>query len=658
MEKKGTSLTPGPLLWALVLLLLGASYLPLPPFVRTLLGVLSLGWTFLLWRSLPRKGPSLGEGSPGLLLGSALLFLILFCRSFQLTTLPFWPIGDEGILASLAIDQMKAWEWDLLVAEDRQEALGVWVLALFFKLFEPSLLSIRLFPALISLATCALAYWAARQFFPKGTAFLVLGLFGLCFWEFTFSRFCMRVILLVLVQCLCLGLLGLCLRRPGTGWAPWALGLSAGLGFYTFTSWAGVWIGLVLALALCAPASKVRAFLSIFLMGSAAVAAPMAWARLSPGGMSYIGGNFGGGLSPGLFLDYLRQVFWDGMKSFPFGSDWGGLLNPLFGALALLGAAVLFRRPSPRVRWALGLGLLSSMLPALLAQGIELHRITALFPLLTVMAALGVAELSWPLTSHPWGRALALIGASFCLDAYNFIARYCDPTLAPPGQQWRSQEHHQAYGLLKGHAEGEGPLLLFSEFNTDYDEKTLPVAAYPFDGLQDPAKGSRAKTVALLLPPGYAHSLQLEFPGTRVHSIVGTTLGRTRALALILVPLLSIPPDRLKAWREEHALHQKVHLSMREKLRSEDWGRYARSLEGPLPQGDRLLSAVRLEKLAFFAVLDGNFTGAANFYSKAYREGYPSPHLRRNRDRALALSTGTRPSSRPLPEGPAATLRP
>ena len=90
----------------------------------------------------------------------ALLFLIFFTRFYKLTTLPFWPIGDEGTFSSLAMDITRKWKWELLQGEGRAEPLFIWLSALFFKCFGPSLLAIRLIPALLSIMLSLTAYWA------------------------------------------------------------------------------------------------------------------------------------------------------------------------------------------------------------------------------------------------------------------------------------------------------------------------------------------------------------------------------------------------------------------------------------------------------------------------------------------------------------------
>lgn len=618
------------------LLLSGASYLPLSGLFRTVLASLAFGGAILLGLgrssedSTPRELGFLRSNTSLFVLG----FLLVLSRSFHLTTLPFWPIGDEGILSSLAIDQVKTWRWDLLVAEDRQESLGVWALALFFKLFEPSLFSIRLFPALISLFTCSITYWAARRFFPRSLSFLICAFFGFSFWEFTFSRLCMRIILLVLVQCLCYGLLGDYLRKLEKGHPGWVLlelGIAAGIGFYTFTSWPGVWLGLLACFVL--EGRKARVHLGIFSLISGLIALPMFLARLSPGGLSHIQENFAGNGSGFPFFPYLRQIFWDGTQSFPFGSDWGGLYNPLAGALVLTGAWTSFRRSTPKVRLAFGACLFFSALPAALSQGIELHRLAAWFPLLTVLAAFGVQELATLPSRFPSGRiVLVLLGLSGILDAYNFVDRYSDPSFAPPGQQWRSVEYQQAYTLLKDWNEKKGPILFFSEFNTDYDDKTLMVASYPFDGLQRSGIRDRCTTAALLLHPDYAAFLESEFPGTKVHFITGTTRGRTRTLLLAFVPLVTLTSKRLETWIGADQIYRMVDRNLRGKERSKTWESFSTPLLNlkMISQKDKFLASIFWEKLGFLKVLDGEFAGAAQDYHQAISKGIPMAHLYHN----------------------------
>jgi 4-amino-4-deoxy-L-arabinose transferase-like glycosyltransferase len=111
-------------------------------------------------------------------------FLVFFTRFYKLTSIPSWPTNDEGIFATMALELLKKWNWSILWGEVRFEPFLIWGLGGFFKIIPPSLLSLRLFPAFVSIVTILLSYWASRQYFSKRTSFIFCWIFAFSFWEF------------------------------------------------------------------------------------------------------------------------------------------------------------------------------------------------------------------------------------------------------------------------------------------------------------------------------------------------------------------------------------------------------------------------------------------------------------------------------------------
>src|SRR5581483_4845025 len=96
-------------------------------------------------------------------------------RLYRLVSLPFWPVWDDANYSYFAIGLSEHWSWDFLIGHEKTMPLFTWLQALFFKVVEPSLFSMWLYPALLSLATVPLGYRAARFFFPRSFS-LVVGL--------------------------------------------------------------------------------------------------------------------------------------------------------------------------------------------------------------------------------------------------------------------------------------------------------------------------------------------------------------------------------------------------------------------------------------------------------------------------------------------------
>ncbi len=265
-----------------------------------------------------------GENSIPPWLWILFLFSMVFTRFYHLTSLPFWPIGDEGIFSSLTLGLIRHWRWDLLEAEIRTESLFTWLSALFFRVVPPSLFSLRLLPALICMATTAGAYWAARSLFSKRTAFIFTWLMGLSFWEMTLSRFFMAIILVPLLQCLCLGGLGFFLKanRVPSRWKYFIFTLlMASLGFYACTSWPVIWLSVALILGAESyfRDEKKKKFFRLFLGLTPLLIFPLVQARFFEGE----GWNPSGFLLTGPFGNrpLLTEPLCSGMAGIPFPLD-------------------------------------------------------------------------------------------------------------------------------------------------------------------------------------------------------------------------------------------------------------------------------------------------------------------------------------------------
>jgi hypothetical protein len=626
------------------------SFFPLSIGFKLWAGVLGLllpltlaFWTLLESCFSPRpwqfteRDPFLKDWIPPLWLWTLYIFILVFSRFYKLTTLPFWPLGDEGIMITLGIDQARLWKWQLLLGEIRFEAFYVWLLGIYFKFLEPSLFSIRLLPALVSLATPMAAYWASKFFFPRSYAFLLSCLIAFSFWEFTLTRLCLLLILIPLFQFLCFGLLGrfLVSNQAQSKWKNLLLlGIIASAGFYTWTNWIAVWLCLLVVLIgdrLGRPSLQ-PAFQLVFVILSGLLAFPLIQARLAWGGSVHIRSLLTFSiLKP--FYNYFKGIFWDGSAGFPYGSNWGGCMNPLLDSLVLLGGIHLVRSYSKRFIGGLGACLFFTFLPGALTNNFEFYRILPLMPFLMVLAVLGLVALAGEFPKFWRWVMIVLLGlGSVLLDMDNYVFHYCDSKRVPISQQWRNLEYFHAYQILKHQNEQAGPLFVFSEFNMDYDDKTLNIACYPFDALQNPALShTKPLWAALLNNINYAPFLKKRFP-QMLYELLGTNApitGSHPALALFLIPVGSIPPDTLNEWIEVDKVYRTVNLNTKNKNPTQSWGEFLSqfvSLKDNF-KNDLFLTSIFWEKTAFFNLLIENKPAAAQAYENAIHLGYPAAHL-------------------------------
>jgi len=637
------------------------SFVPLTPALKCSIIIFALLFPWFIGlvavSQKPVEGPNpLADAKVPLGIGLTVLFLFLGSRFYHLTTLPFWPIPDEGLTCFLAIGQNSQWHWDPLFGESHIESLILWLLAFLFKFEHPSLFSMRVFPALISMITIGTAYWAARQYYSRWFSLLFFCLLGFSFFEWTLNRMITSPALVLLFLCAAFGFLGK-IRKEKDSFKRnlWfiPLILCCTLGFYSFTSWPVCWLSIGLCLfgftagTLWQKVKVTCLFFTATLLG----ALPLISARLAPGGMSHIQGTLNH-LSPfqsyGL---YFNGVFWSGLSSFPFGSLWGGYLNPLYDALAFLGTLEILKRKGSQTFFVILVLLFLLMTPGGLSGNIELHRVLPALILLSWLAVWGLQSLLADLKPEKTIGVGALILLSFSFDFFHFAYRYCEPNFAPPGKQWRSIEYFNAYQTLKQLSEQNGPIDFFTEWNPDYDDKTLNVAVYPFNAL-DNSKFSQSQVlwVSFLIDIDYSPFLKKKFPHVESH-LLNPDLppgDPHHLLGLFLIPMVDIPPVVLNRWIKAHQECEQVAFLIKNRNPSENWALYEKNFSHLAVQqtDDRFLTSVLWERAASFPLMDGNFSATASDFQQAVQKGYSVPHLLNNLKLASYLSKGVVPKSK------------
>ncbi len=583
-------------------------------------------------------------GAPPLVLWFFFVLSLGITRFYKLTDLPFWPNSDEGIFSYLALGQIRDWHWDLLWSHNRLEPLFIWLLGGFFKIFQPSLLSLRVFLALISIFTSLTAYWAARQYFPRALSFIFCCFLTFSFWGLMLSRFCLPHALVPLFLCLAFGCLGWFFKSNHSN-SKWlsiiGLSLSSGIGFYTYPGWATVWVALLGIFFIHAfhkkPSDKI--FFFSFCLISAALILPLIVARLSPGGMAHYQEKFGGMDFPKFFCLYWISIFWDGLGSFPYGPVWGGFLDSLSGSLAMLGALFAIKKLNRVVLLCFFGALFLSCLPGALSNNIEILRIVPTMFYLVGLSTGGIQCLaSSPPKIKPWGWILCLIVLSGLLSFYHFTWCYCDPRLTSTTQEWRSVKYFQIDNILRNKIPETGPLFVFSEFNLDYVNKTLAVPSYSYDRLQNLGYSrTNSSWAALLISSDYQLYLQKKFPHLEQQPL---DKGEPQSLALYLIPPDDFNPLTLQAWIQTDQTCREINRQVFNRSPLSSFAQFPEQFKPFEVQfkEDPFLSCIYWEKIAFFESEAGDYRGAARAYQKAIQTGVPTPHLYYCLGRMLELS--------------------
>src|SRR5258708_18241124 len=107
-----------------------------------------------------------GERNLWLVLGT----MVVFLRFFKLTSFHLCPTGDEALHGFLSIPLSEKWNWQFFYTVGEHPPLLIWVLSLFFKIFDSPFFNLWFFPSLISALTVPMGYLASRQFISKSTA--------------------------------------------------------------------------------------------------------------------------------------------------------------------------------------------------------------------------------------------------------------------------------------------------------------------------------------------------------------------------------------------------------------------------------------------------------------------------------------------------------
>ncbi len=454
--------------------------------------------------------------------------LTIFVRFYKLTTLSVWPNYDDGLWGFMAIDFYHTWDWSLFYQDNSYPSAYLWGLGLLFKLFQPSIFLTWFYPALISTLVVPVGYAAARQYFSKSFSFVMALFLAFSFWPMFVGRFGNQQILTLLFECLWLWFLARLVKTPWSVrlWKePVLVGLVTALGFYIYISWVAIAFFsclTVFAVWWRSPSRNLRPlllFLAVFFLALA----PLLEAGLIRNYMRIVH-DIGSLYGPVPFaarantaLGYLSSIFWGASKkNYSYQPVWGGLLNPVLGALFLLGIGAMIKTwRNPFSQWIL-LGLFLFFVPGVLTHDIEPFRILPLIPFLLVGCVRGLSLLLSKLSPQKSSLWVLIFTISFAgLDFYHLADRYHH--LWDLESTWigyaKPMEFYRAYLILDKIRENQGPGLIYSEFKPGLCDQTLMVADHSFNAAQNPDLSfSAARWAAVLVNVNYQPFLRRRFP--------------------------------------------------------------------------------------------------------------------------------------------------
>ena len=570
-----------------------------------------------------------------------LVVLAVFPRLFWLTGLSAWPFTDEGYFSYYSLELMKHWDWKFFFALGQHPPAFNWAFALFFKAFAPSLRTLWLFPALLS----ASAVWAAlpgfKNRFPKSFVFFGLVFLGFGFWPLYAGRICQPTAAMLLAQVLALACLAAYARagreKDRRKWS-WACGAMTGLGFYASIAWPVVALSVLMVfLHRYWNRPEERGCFWRFLGSLLVTATPFLLESILQKNGRYINALWA--FYPGMdweqqckdFFSHGQALLWGFNGRRLYGPVWGGLLNPVLGALFLTGSLELFRfRSRPFVRWIfLSLGL--AFLPVALARGYDSFRIMMAFLPALVLIVSGLQAVLEKLKGDKRiGAAVLLLGISIGLDSYHLFNRF-HHYWGTPGNAWnfgKEYELWKSYGILREMDSKMGPGAILFDLRAHVDDVTTEVAAYSFDTAMNPAFSfADSKWVAVLVDANYLPFLSKRFPEGRFYWLnPKRSYGRW---ALGVIPNLPSNRTVLEIWFNLNQALQAVTPELIDAMPGVSRKKMVdRILQcGGMAHGDPFLESCLWEKVFDNRAADHDASGCLEAARRCVLEGYPLPEM-------------------------------
>ena len=564
----------------------------------------------------------------------------VFMRFYKLTTLSVWLNYDDGLWGFFALNFIHHWDWSPFYQDNSYPSLYAWGLALLFKCWGPSIFTVWLYPALISLGVVPAGYLAARRYCSLSLTWVITFLLALSFWPLFVGRFGNQQVLTLLWECVTLWILGGFVQADsdsGRKKAALYLGLATGLGFYIYISWVMVAVMAGLPLLVHAwhgPLERKKPFL-IFFLSSLLVMLPLLLDGLWTNNWRIIHDTGAGGGSPNLIhpiklgLAYIASFFWGGSKDiYSYQPVWGGLLDPLLGSAFLLGLLELLRDWRRGLSLWLLAGLVAFFIPGTLTHDLEPFRTLPILPLLLATSALGFSILlqKFSFRARPWvlaGLVLAIGG----LDFYHLAVKYHH--LWDLESTWKGYakpiERYRAFQILDKIQRENGPGLIYSNLTPGLCDQTLSVADHAFNAVENPDLSFKdARWAAVLVNANYRPFLYRRFPDGKAFAL-STGLDVTDGGQMLwIMPVTPEKTGSLSQWR----LASDSFCCFPRRY----YGILQKNLEAVYPsfQRDPFLESCYWEKLADFDFKNGGFKDpgkAIGDLIKALRWGYPSAHL-------------------------------
>jgi hypothetical protein len=460
---------------------------------------------------------------------------------FFLVTLPErWPILDDSIVAYYALRLSQNWDWKFFFGSAQNPSLFFWSLALFYKIVNPSLFAVFLFPILVSLLIFIFSYFSFRTFFS--TSFSLFGFFGmsLSFWIFYTQQFCTPAILFLFWDLMALAFLGWLINSKSASQRKLIagiLGLWSGFGFFVAISAPIVVFFIGLGVFFSFYTKNKKEIFYIFLLSASVLIFSFFYISIHEKYGAHI--RYLWVFQTG--IDWKKQfpesisnitaLFWQNFSA-GFGPTWGGMFNPVLSSLFFIGILECYRvKHLGFIRW-LFVGLVLFLAPGFLSLDFEVFRLIAVFPILLIISGLGFQKLISESHNKIRISLISLIFiASLLLDFHHLQVQRS--TTSPEAYVFSN-----AYKILKSTNQQLGPGAVLLDLRPNIWDKTLAIATYPFNAsYNEKLDIQNAKWVAIIENEDYMPFLKVRFPDALWTELGPDSIWKSGQLVLCIIPV-------------------------------------------------------------------------------------------------------------------------
>lgn len=578
------------------------------------------------------------------ILGLACLFLHFFKLN---EPWPTWLKSDEGLNGLFAIGLSERWNWKYFYFSGQFPGVLIWASGFLSRFIRNPFLALWAVPALVSTSLLPLGYLALRSTFSKSFSFVGACLITFSLWVFAAGRMVVPGPLILPWEMVCLFLLGGFLREKDPGikkrWAAF-LGFSTGLCYLNCPTWPFV----VLLVFLTAFGGTWRRPLHngsffprffIFFLG-ALVPFLVLWGKGEYSISNRFLSSFGDAIPLAqrgqVIFSYFSSLFWGPLRGVGvFFSENLERFNPVLGAAFFVGVLQWWRARSQRVSQWLGLAFLVFFSPAFVSVYVEMLRILTLLPVLLLVTAWGTTGLLLEVRKpNRIFALLLLLGVSVVSDGIRVWQLHRDPATVFSNQLVETIQlgSQRAYQILADVSRKDGPGLIFTEFQTHWNDQTVFVTTYPFNAAENPRLDpAHAKWAAVLTDDYYFPFLSRRFP--EAHWLEpGRGLPEGAGMLLGLIPVAEGNWGTLVRWMSAHHVFREMREATADISTPETYGRARKILaEGQKELNqDRFLESSYWELMAeFYYQYDyrSHYQDLVGAVQKAIRRGYPASPL-------------------------------